>query len=695
MRSRSRAQVLDALAHAHRTGIVHRDVKPSNILLEDRDEIAARLLDFGLAQFDGADTLTAVGDVPGTLAYIAPERLAGEEATPESDVWSVGVLLWESLAAKHPFWGVPLQEVARAIEAGAPALVTERPDLPRRLVAAVDGALARSPGARPRASALASDLRSAHRQAPARKPRTRARRPAQAKAPQARFPLERVAPIALAVAAAAVGATVLPFWPGVLVAALALGAGLAAFVDPRLGLAVALATPVFPIGNASQSAALLYGAFAIAWLVFSWRDARSGLLFVSGPVLAGVGLLALVPLVVQPARGAVRRAVQAVAAVLVAALAAGLSDEALLTAASRRSRFGSRPSTLCPRSARRSQVLSSCHRSSWSVPRLQRPRPRSSRPPAGGRDSASSRSEPRCSWASSRRAQASSRSCSWRSSGALQERSRREGAGRLSAGGEPPMSVFRTIESKIEGLFEGVFGRAFRTHVQPIELARKLAKEMDDHRTVSVSRVYVPNEYTIYLSPADRQQFAGYEESLVGELEEYLAEHARRERYALLTAPDVLVTTDADLAVGEFGIATRLVAPDGGEPELTEAPPELPVGEPGQTMIYRAPAPVDDAPPPPAEPEVVTLTVDGRKQEVTEPRLVLGRSRACDVYVADVNVSRRHAELQQEGATYWIVDLGSTNGTAVNGKRIERERLRDGDRITLGSTEIVFGRSVP
>jgi FhaA, N-terminal domain/FHA domain len=257
------------------------------------------------------------------------------------------------------------------------------------------------------------------------------------------------------------------------------------------------------------------------------------------------------------------------------------------------------------------------------------------------------------------------------------------------------MTVLRAIEQKIESLFEGVFGRAFRTHVQPVELARKLAKEMDDHRTVSVSRVYVPNEYTIYLSPADRQQFAGYEESLVGELQEYLAEHARRERYALLTAPKVLVTTDADLAVGEFGIATRLVASDGGEPEVPDAPPELPVGEPGQTMIYRAHAPVDEAPSPPAEREVVTLTVDGRKQEVTEPRLVLGRSRGCDVYVADVNVSRRHAELRQEGATYWIVDLGSTNGTAVNGKRIERERLHDGDRITLGSTEIVFGRSVP
>ena len=87
------------------------------------------------------------------------------------------------------------------------------------------------------------------------------------------------------------------------------------------------------------------------------------------------------------------------------------------------------------------------------------------------------------------------------------------------------MPVLRNIESKIEGLFEGVFGRAFRTNVQPIELARKLVKEMDDHRNVSVSRVYVPNEYTIYLSPKDRKQFAGYETSLISELSEYIAEH--------------------------------------------------------------------------------------------------------------------------------------------------------------------------
>ena len=98
------------------------------------------------------------------------------------------------------------------------------------------------------------------------------------------------------------------------------------------------------------------------------------------------------------------------------------------------------------------------------------------------------------------------------------------------------MSVLRNIESKLESLFEGVFGRAFRTNVQPVELARKLVKEMDDHKNVSVSRVYVPNEYTVYLSPGDREQFSSYEESLLSELQEYLGEHAKRESDALLRA---------------------------------------------------------------------------------------------------------------------------------------------------------------
>lgn len=324
------AQVLDALAHAHRTGIVHRDVKPSNILLEHSDGIAVKLLDFGLAQFDGADTLTAVGDVPGTLAYIAPERLGGEEATPASDVWAVGVVLWEALAGQHPFWGMPLQEVALAIERGAPALGTLRPDLPRRLLAAVDRALSPQPSARPHATTLAAELRGAFREQAKRR---RPTRPAAAvetsivARPQVRGPLTRVAPAALAGTTAAFGVTVLPFWPPILAAALVVAAASAAILHPRLGLAIALGAPIFAFGNDARSAALLYGGFVLSWLVLTWRESRLGLLFVLGPVLAPLGAIALVPLAMQPLRSPFLRGAQAALAVLAAGFVAEMTGE--------------------------------------------------------------------------------------------------------------------------------------------------------------------------------------------------------------------------------------------------------------------------------------------------------------------------------------------------------------------------------
>jgi Protein of unknown function (DUF3662)/FHA domain len=254
------------------------------------------------------------------------------------------------------------------------------------------------------------------------------------------------------------------------------------------------------------------------------------------------------------------------------------------------------------------------------------------------------------------------------------------------------VSVLRSIEQKIEGLFEGLFGRAFRTNVQPVELARKLVKEMEDHRTVSVSRVYVPNEYTVYLSPVDREQFADYESSLRVELQDYLAEHARREGYVLLTPPTVRMETDDDLAMGEFGIATRMV--QGERPKAGEAAPPAPV-ERGATMVYRptAPLPTDGPSPDVAlAQEIVTVTVRGKRREITSRRVVIGRSKDCDIQIADPNASRRHAELRQEGSAYWLIDLDSTNGTAVNGHRTARAKLDSGDVITIGSTDMTFER---
>ena len=271
------------------------------------------------------------------------------------------------------------------------------------------------------------------------------------------------------------------------------------------------------------------------------------------------------------------------------------------------------------------------------------------------------------------------------------------------------MSVLRTIESKIEGLFEGVFGRAFRTNVQPIELARWLAKEMDQHRSVSVSRVYVPNEYTVHLAPSDRAQFASYEGSLIGELQEYLAEHARREGYALLTPPKVIFSTDADLAMGESGVSARVVQPTEGlqpvgsaapsEPPSMSAPLPKPPSAPSSTLVYRLDEPLPEAVPetePEPEPprDLPTLSFEGREVPITGDRVVLGRSRECDIRLDDANVSRRHAEVRLEDGTYWIADLGSTNGTELNGRSIERAQLSDGDRITVGSTDIRFGRAL-
>jgi leucyl aminopeptidase (aminopeptidase T) len=249
--------------------------------------------------------------------------------------------------------------------------------------------------------------------------------------------------------------------------------------------------------------------------------------------------------------------------------------------------------------------------------------------------------------------------------------------------------VLRAIEQRLERLFEGVFGRAFRTNVQPVELARKLAKEMDEHRSTSVTRIYVPNEYTIYLSGADREQFEAYENSLVSELEEYLAEHAARENYALLTPPRVLFETDDDLGVGEFGIATRMAqhGRSGGDEEQLEDVAA------GATMIYKPrtqPTEAVSMEELVVEREVGVLTWAGHRRILDKNRAVLGRSRDVDVQIEDPNVSRRHAEVVQQGSTWWVIDVGSTNGVEVDGKRVQRAKLEDGTSFVIGETTVTF-----
>jgi hypothetical protein len=249
------------------------------------------------------------------------------------------------------------------------------------------------------------------------------------------------------------------------------------------------------------------------------------------------------------------------------------------------------------------------------------------------------------------------------------------------------MSMLRSIESKIAGLVEGTFSRAFRSEVRPVEIARKLAREMEEHKSSSVSRTYVPNEYRVFLSPRDRQRFADYEEALAAELGGYLLEHARRERLAMLSKPVIEFETDQRLGLGEFGIQTRVVQPQ----EDDAAPPPDPNA--GRTMIYSTANRV-------AEPleqrardrhETALLVVDGKRLVVGPAGVTIGRSRQCDIVLNDPNVSREHAEIRPRGGSWVLSDLGSTNGSSLNGRRIEGpEVVKPGDEVEVGTSKIRF-----
>jgi hypothetical protein len=277
------------------------------------------------------------------------------------------------------------------------------------------------------------------------------------------------------------------------------------------------------------------------------------------------------------------------------------------------------------------------------------------------------------------------------------------------------MNPLKNLENMLANLVEGTFGRLFRSEVRPMELARRLAREMDKHRTQSVSRVYAPNEYTVWLSPEDRELYERVEQELIDELCGYLLEHARRENLMLTEQPHIAFETDERLSLGEFGIEAKLVRPEGhDEPPVErassdevaatrggEAPPS---GSPspaqagaraphGETMIYSGSQRLGGAVQESRARRMTraVLVVAGRRVLVPPPGAVLGRSRECDVVLDDAGVSRRHAEIRPQAEGWTVRDLGSTNGVRLNDRTLRgTQELQLGDRIELGSTEIVF-----
>ena len=209
------------------------------------------------------------------------------------------------------------------------------------------------------------------------------------------------------------------------------------------------------------------------------------------------------------------------------------------------------------------------------------------------------------------------------------------------------------FERRLERLVEGVFAKAFRSGLQPVEVGRRITREMDLGRTVGVRGVIAPNHFTITIDPSDHERFVSYEEALLRELADAAREHARDEGYRFLGPVEVEIETD-NVGAGSFRVDAEVREGPGGGP-------------------YAA-----------------LVLADGTRVDLGEDPVTIGRLDDCEIQLSDKNVSRRHAEVRPEGSGFVVVDLDSTNGTRVNDARIKRRELSDGDEVTVGATTLRF-----
>jgi Protein of unknown function (DUF3662)/FHA domain len=212
------------------------------------------------------------------------------------------------------------------------------------------------------------------------------------------------------------------------------------------------------------------------------------------------------------------------------------------------------------------------------------------------------------------------------------------------------------FERRLERLVEGVFAKAFRGGLQPVELGRRLTREMDGQRTNALRGILVPNAFTFALSQADHERFQTFEDALTRELADAAREHAREEGYHFIGPVEVTLETDKGLSAGMFMLKAEVVEGEGGV-----------VG--------------------------ALVTPEGRRIPVGDDPVTIGRLPECDIVLADSKVSRRHAEVRRDGVGVLVVDLGSTNGTQVNGAGVRERSINDGDTITVGNTILRFEAS--
>jgi hypothetical protein len=232
------------------------------------------------------------------------------------------------------------------------------------------------------------------------------------------------------------------------------------------------------------------------------------------------------------------------------------------------------------------------------------------------------------------------------------------------------MGILSDFEDRIASGIEGIFAGAFRSPVQPVEIARALARAADDGRVLGVGTVYAPTAYTVAVSPEDDDNLGNFKPVLAGELATYVADHAREQGYRLPVKPQVSIIVHDDLKLGRFRVSAALAEPPADQ---TGPSVRLPDADPNDRGL-------------------ATVTVGDIAHDVAlnGDEVLVGRLAECQVCLNDANVSRRHAAFIRLDEGWAITDLGSTNGTRVNGKPIERARLADGDVVEIGLTRLVY-----
>jgi Protein of unknown function (DUF3662)/FHA domain len=264
------------------------------------------------------------------------------------------------------------------------------------------------------------------------------------------------------------------------------------------------------------------------------------------------------------------------------------------------------------------------------------------------------------------------------------------------------VGVLQRFERRLEGMVGLAFARIFKGKVHPAEIAKALTREADEQRSImGESRILAPNVYVVRLGEADFEHLAQWSEQLAGELADMVAEHCDTEGYQVFDKVTVRLERDDELPLGVFEVSSHVADPAARPPSAVNLPPvsaahpalpPLPpirgrvatdTGRQGSSVVGRAGSR-------PGLTHVLVVDGPGTRHELTTGRNVIGRGTEADIRLPDTGVSRKHVDVVLDGGTAWVEDLGSTNGTLVNGRRISRQALADGDVIRIGHSVLVY-----